>query len=153
MKLEDLLPIFSNDATFISLEYLPPDEEIAELEEKHGIKVHHWPRAVELSQDYDETAALVSELDLVIGVPTAALHLAGALGVPFIAMAPEWPTWMWTGEYLWAKDAQIFRQKGEWKKVTRKVAIYVENLYRNGSEATSGVLGTSELDQPTRKKA
>ena len=43
--------------------------------------------------DFADTAAALSQLDLVIAVDTAVAHLAGALGVPvwiLIAHEPEW---------------------------------------------------------------
>jgi len=139
LKLEQLLPILKLDADFVSLEYLDRDEEIAEFEDKHDITIHNWQRAVHASQDYDETASLVAELDLIIGVPTSVLHLAGAVGTPFIAMAPEWPSWMWAGPYLWAKENTIFRQKGSWENVIQKVSRHVKNIYRNGSKAAASL--------------
>jgi hypothetical protein len=44
----------------------------------------YWSAAID---DYDETAALVTALDLVISVQTAVVHLAGALG------KPAWVRW------------------------------------------------------------
>ena len=46
----------------------------------------HWQDAID---DYDQTAALVSALDLTISVCTAVVHLAGALGRPVWVMAPQ----------------------------------------------------------------
>src|SRR5678815_2207030 len=80
LSLEALLPILKVDGvSWVSLQYMDPTEEIAEMEAAHGIKIHHWPRAAE-SQDYDDQAALVAELDLVITVCTAVVHLSGSLG-------------------------------------------------------------------------
>ena len=125
VKLETFLPLLKLDATFISLEYLDSSEEIQEME-KHGLKVHHWPNIVEVSQDYDNTVALISQLDLVIGVTTTALRVVGALGVPCIAMVQKWPIWAWYGEYLWS-DIKIYRQKDSWSKLITKVARDVNN--------------------------
>ena len=83
------------------------------LEQMYGVKVHHWPRAVE-AKDYDETAALVAELDMVISVTTAVIHLSGALGVPCLVLTPKHPMWRYglTGEtMLWYKSVSLIRQK------------------------------------------
>ena len=82
-KLADLEPILrSIDATWVSLEYKPDkDGEVNAFYERTGIDVHDWPRATQ-TDDYDDTAALVAELDLVITIPQSVVHLAGALGVP-----------------------------------------------------------------------
>jgi ADP-heptose:LPS heptosyltransferase len=70
------------------------------------------------SPDYDETAALVAELDLVISVQTSVVHLAGGLGVPCWAIIPAKPLWRYgmTGDdFPWANSVRLFRQrKHEW---------------------------------------
>ena len=39
--------------------------------------------------------AALTRLDLLVTVDTAVLHLAGALGVPFLALLPFAPDWRW----------------------------------------------------------
>ena len=115
MMLYDMMPILRQDATFISLNYRDADEALM-IEENHGIKVHHWPWAVQ-AKDYDNTAALVAELDLVITVTQAVVHLAGALGTPCWVLVPKEPMWRYrlTGsDFLWAKCVKLYRQKTEW---------------------------------------
>lgn len=115
MMLYDMLPILKQDATFISLNYRDADE-IDTIEQNHDIKVHHWPWAVEV-KDYDNTAALVAELDLVISVTQSVVHLAGALGVPCWVLVPKAPMWRYqlTGDKLpWYNSVKLYRQKVEW---------------------------------------
>ena len=45
--------------------------------------------------DFSDTAALLLNLDLVIGVDTAVVHLAGALGRPVWTLLPFSPDWRW----------------------------------------------------------
>ena len=118
LDLEQMLPILKTSGiTFVSLEYRDPGDELAAFHGKHGIEVRHWPRAAQ-SPDYDDTAALVAELDLVISVQTSAVHLAGGLGVPCWALIPAKPLWRYgmTGEtFPWANSVRLFRQKKhEW---------------------------------------
>ncbi len=66
---------------FINLQY---DECRAELElakTSFGAAIHHFDE-VDMYDDLDETAALVTALDLVISAPTSVSVLAPALGVP-----------------------------------------------------------------------
>lgn len=100
------------DADWVSLQYKDPTEEIAHT----GLPVKHFKRAT-LTDDYDDTAGLVAELDLVIGVHTSVHHLAGALGVPGIILVPDQTLWLYAGEFPWYRSAELFRQKpGEmWK--------------------------------------
>jgi len=72
------------------------------------------------------TAALISELDLVITCDTSIAHLAGALGKPvwiLLASTADW-RWMATREDSpWYPTARLFRQDqpGDWAGVFRKV--------------------------------
>jgi len=91
MGLEALRPLIESvDADWISLQYKDPTKEIA----ASGLPVKHYARACE-TRDYDDTAALVAELDLVLGVSTTVHHLADALGVKSIVFVPSRPTWLY----------------------------------------------------------
>ena len=91
VPLELLLPLLRLDADFISLQYdknIYP--KIKEFEDKHGVALNHWQDMID---NYDETAALVSNLDLIISVPQSVIHLAGALGTPTWQLAPYKALW------------------------------------------------------------
>lgn len=121
--LYDLLPILKQDADFISLQYRDADE-VSILEENHGIKIHHWPWAVQC-KDYDNTAALVAELDLVISVTQACVHLSGALGTPCWVLTPKQPMWRYglTGDSMpWYRSVKLYRQKNEWSGVISELS-------------------------------
>lgn len=116
-SLESILPILKVEGnTFISMQYRNPAAEIAALEKRHGIKVKHWSRAAE-AVDYDETAALVSELDLVITTTTALAHLCGALGKECWVMVPSKPRWFYglKGDAIpWYGSLKLYRQSDKW---------------------------------------
>ena len=70
-------------------------------------------------QDFADTAALVSALDLVISVDTSVCHLAGALGKPCWAVIPYTPDWRWLKQREdspWYPSLRLFRQErfGDW---------------------------------------
>ena len=76
--------------------------------------------------DFEETAAVIANLDLVIAVDTAAVHLAGAMGRPVWVLVPFAPDWRWTldGETSpWYPTARLFRQTslGDWDGVIARV--------------------------------
>lgn len=80
-------------------------------------------------KDFADTAAIVSELDLVICVDTAVAHLAGALGKPVWVLLPAWGTdWRWLqdrGDSPWYPGVmRLFRQKtpGDWSATVMEVA-------------------------------
>jgi tetratricopeptide (TPR) repeat protein len=130
LQLAELLPILrAGGASFVNLQYGPHHDEIAQLERAHGVKVHHWPAAID---DYEETAALVSALDLTISVCTAVVHLGGALGRPVWVMAPvrPEPRYGLRGETMrWYPSVRMFRQQdfGDWQPVISAVAAALEN--------------------------
>lgn len=86
-------------------------------------------RWVDLStsiRDYADTAAFVSQLDLVISVDTSVAHLAGALGRPVWLLLPCAPDWRWLlgrVDSPWYPSARLFRQPqpGDWKTVIAQV--------------------------------
>jgi len=125
IPLSQWLPIFgTEDTCFISLQYGDTAAALEELALRHGKRVAHWQEAID---DYDETAALVSALDLVISVQTAVVHLTGALGRPAWAMVPYCPEWRYgfAGESMhWYPSVRVFRQPslGEWEPVIGAVA-------------------------------
>ncbi|WP_176216891.1 tetratricopeptide repeat protein [Andreprevotia lacus] len=72
--------------------------------------------------DFEATAALISQLDLVITVDTAVAHLAGALGKPVWVLLPVSPDFRWLldrSDNPWYPDARLFRQRqaGDWPGV------------------------------------
>ena len=83
-----------------------------------------WP-APQL-RAFDDTAALIANLDLVIGVDTAAIHLAGALGVPvwiLLSKAADWRWFLDRSDSPWYPSASLFRQAttGDWDEVIGRV--------------------------------
>jgi tetratricopeptide (TPR) repeat protein len=68
------------DVQFINLQYDECSEELLEAEKYFGIKIIVL-QEVDLRNDIDESAALISSLDLVISAGTAVVEIAGALGV------------------------------------------------------------------------
>jgi hypothetical protein len=78
-------------------------------------------------QDFADTAALASRLDLVLAVDTSVAHLAGALGLPLWVMLPWIPDFRWLldrEDSPWYPTARLFRQpaRGDWDSVLRKIA-------------------------------
>ena len=71
---------------------------------------------------FADTAALIDCLDLVLGVDTAVIHLAGALNRP-VWLANRFDScWRWgerAGESVWYPSLREFRQSrpGDWTGV------------------------------------
>jgi len=77
--------------------------------------------------DFDDTAALIANLDLVIGVDTSVIHLAGGLGKPVWMLSRYDACWRWLAEREdspWYPTMRIFRQPqpGAWAPVVERLA-------------------------------
>ena len=124
VSLETLLPLLKTPGiSWVSLQYKDHTEEIDAFEKEHGIKIHHWKRGAE-SRDYDDVAALVMELDSVVSVTTAIIHLCGALGKECHVLVPKQPRWFYglKGTSVpWYNSVKLHRQTGEWEKTVKKL--------------------------------
>jgi capsular polysaccharide export protein len=81
-----LSPVLRLDGVkFINLQHGECSKELALIERLHPGKVINLPD-IDLYDDFEAVAALMSNLDLIISVPTALLELAGALGCPTMAL-------------------------------------------------------------------
>jgi len=110
IPLERWLPLLrAPGCSFVSLQYGDCGAEVAAFNAQHGMQLAHWPEAID---DYDETAALCSALDLTISVCTAVIHLNGALGRPVWVLVPAVPEWRYglRGEKLpWYPSVRLYR--------------------------------------------
>jgi tetratricopeptide (TPR) repeat protein len=90
--------------------------------------------------DFADTAAVIANLDLVISVDTAVVHLAGALGKPVWILSRLDACWRWLADRddsPWYPTARLFRQTtpGEWRTVIETVAKDLTRLVeKNGTK-------------------
>jgi ADP-heptose:LPS heptosyltransferase len=78
-------------------------------------------------ETFDDTAAFIDSLDLVITVCTSVAHLAAALGKPTWILLDTNPHWVWQLERTdspWYPTATLYRQKefSKWEPVMDDVA-------------------------------
>jgi len=119
-RLHDLLPLLDIEASFVSLQKELRPGEIETLE---SCDVRQF--AEDLG-DFSDTAALISQLDLVISVDTGIAHLTGALGKPAWILLTHAPDWRWLlnrEDSPWYPAARLFRQSDsrEWNSVIAQV--------------------------------
>lgn len=135
VALKDWQPIFDAvEAHWVCLQYKDAAAEIK------GTQVVQYPYAT-LTKDYDDTAALVSELDLVICMQTTVGHLAGALGKPCWVMVPQNSQWRYgeaTDRLPWYDSVRIFKADGKWSPVIDRIAteLHQSDLSRGAKETS-----------------
>lgn len=84
--------------------------------------------------DFADTAAIVSQLDLLVSVDTSVAHLAGALGVRCWVLLPRFKTdWRWLRERCdspWYPSLRLFRQveRGDWSDPVREMQAALRQL-------------------------
>ncbi|HTZ02684.1 MAG TPA: tetratricopeptide repeat protein [Xanthobacteraceae bacterium] len=110
IELGKFAPLFAVDgASFVSLQYGPRAADLKKLKRKPPIE--------DLAADFEDfvdTAAAVSALDLVITVDTSVAHAAGALGKPVWVLLPWVTDWRWLlnrEDNPWYPTMRLFRQK------------------------------------------
>ncbi len=114
--LHRLSPMFDLPRTeWISLQTGPPTEDLTDT----YLPITDIGPAI---NSFDQIAAAIAELDLVISVDSEIAHLAGALGRPSWVMLPYLPDGGWmTGrsDSPWYPTMRLFRQPrpGDWQSV------------------------------------
>ena len=110
---------------FVSLQYGPCNDELAEVCNASNVEIHRWDD-LNPDVDIDELAALMSSLDLIITVGNTTAHLAGALGLNVWTLLSVSPSWRWMEDRAdspWYPRMRLFRQttKGNWSDVFQQV--------------------------------
>jgi hypothetical protein len=78
--------------------------------------------------DWNQTAWLLEQMDLVISVDTAVAHLAGAMGKKVWLLLDEDVDWRWGRDgtrTIWYDSMRIFRRTSTWEEVIDRVAANV----------------------------
>ncbi|MBF0124015.1 MAG: tetratricopeptide repeat protein [Magnetococcales bacterium] len=78
-------------------------------------------------KDFMDTAALITQLDLLISIDSSPAHLAGALGCPVWTLVAKPSDWRWLHEREdtpWYPSMRLFRQRqeGDWDEVMERIA-------------------------------
>lgn len=130
--LANWLDILKTECDFISLQYnKEAGEKVERFNKENGTNILHWQETID---DYDETAGLLMNLDLVISAPQSLVHLCGALGVDCWRLCAYQAMWLhgvhgkdapWYGtvKNYW-QDATL-----DWKPVMEKVTKDFKVIY------------------------
>jgi len=93
-----------------------------------AVGVNTYPSSI---QSWADTAALISNMDVVVGMDTAVSHLSAALGRPTWIMLSHYAVdWRWLlnrDDSPWYITAKLFRQprRGDWASVIQQISQYL----------------------------
>lgn len=78
-------------------------------------------------KDFEDTAAVLESLDLLISVDTSVAHLAGALGRPvwlLLSFSPDWRWQLGREDSPWYPGVRLYRQPayGDWERVMQRLS-------------------------------
>lgn len=131
MLLSQFAPLgLVSNISWVSLQKGPPSDQVKEPPK--GMTILH---CMEECDDFADTAALISKLDLVISVDTSVAHLAAAIGVPTWILSRHDACWRWFGsrrDSPWYAAVTHFRQKkpGDWDSLMLDVAIELRKFVK-----------------------
>ena len=81
---------------------------------------------------WDETLAIISNLDLVVSSCTSIVHMAGAMNIPCLVLTSIIPYFTWAVQERttdWYSSVKLFRQKklGDWSAPFIELEDYIKN--------------------------
>ena len=107
-----------------------------EMREADREALQRLPKLIDLGPeliDFSDTAAVISQLDVVVSVDTVVAHLAGALGKPAMILLPHAADFRWLrgrSDTPWYPAAKLLRQPafGDWDSVIGGLAEEIAGL-------------------------
>jgi len=136
LRLAQLTPITElKKFDFISLQKQVPEADAARLAAAPNILDLAADLPAFALTDFAATAAIIANLDLLISVDSAVVHLAGALGKPVIMLTGTPADWRWMldrADSPWYPSLSIVRQPtpGDWTSVISGVAKQLRDTHR-----------------------
>lgn len=127
--LSEFGPLCLPGISFVSLQVGPLSSQVQSG--PVGMTIGDWTSEID---DFYDTAALISCLDLVIAVDTSVVHIAGALGKPVWMLSRFDNCWRWLGyreDSPWYPTLKQFVQpaQGDWfglmQNVKRNLQVYL----------------------------
>jgi tetratricopeptide (TPR) repeat protein len=149
-KLSQWAPLVECGGTFVDLSYHDSAAEVNAF----VLKGHIYRPKIDES-DYEDTLALIAELDLVVCVPTTVMHAAGAIGKPVWVLVPPYTPWefgLYRDDMIWYAPGLVKSYRSKTPDFTDTIdtmAIdYATSYDRARPTATARLHGSPELDHP-----
>ena len=130
IPLLQMISFLPSDLQYVSLQKELSDFDLKVLEKNAFISNYS-----SYLTDFNETAALIDCLDLVITVDTSIAHLAGAMGKRAWLLLSDNADWRWfidTESSPWYPTIKIFRQEeaGDWSRALKRVELELIAQFR-----------------------
>lgn len=108
VPLSSWMPIFEvSDTVFINLQYGDCEQELMQARNILGVDIIGWDD-LDLRNDLEGLAALISNLDCVVSVGTAVAQMTGALGKHLMLMTSRGWTLFGQDQYPWFGNTELF---------------------------------------------
>jgi len=106
---------------FFSIQYGEIEDDIQRIKQQHGIDIF-VDKDFDPYDDIEHAAAQIANMDLVISVSNAAVHLAASMNVPTWVLVGRQPLWHWfldREDSVWYESVKLYRQAnyGNWNHV------------------------------------
>ncbi|MEM7278849.1 MAG: polysaccharide pyruvyl transferase family protein, partial [Pseudomonadota bacterium] len=141
IALDEFAALVDDGHTLVDLQYGDHDEALQAFN-ADGERLHRLP-GLDLTQDIDGVAALVSALDLVVTIDNSLAHLAGALGVPVYLLLPSASERRWLrkrSDSVWYSRMTLFRQAesaDSWCDLIRSVRSAIDTEAPRDCDSTT----------------
>ena len=137
IPLDALVPVLSRkDYEFVSVQYGDVSKLLEDFHRETGRVVRNFS-GIDLYNQIDQSAAVLSALDGLITIDNTTAHLAGALGVQTALLLPQAVDWRWQcpteagGGQIYA-SRRLFRQgkQGDWDAPVAALGAAMDGLFQ-----------------------
>jgi ADP-heptose:LPS heptosyltransferase len=127
IQLKDYLEHCTDDFEYFSLQKEVRENDAQDLQNS---SIRHFSDNL---YDFADTAALISQMDLVISVDTSVAHLAASLNKPTLILIPYAPDWRWMldrDDSPWYPSVKLYRQTtlGDWQPTLQDLFKDLANI-------------------------
>ena len=127
IQLKDYLSYCTDDFEYFSLQKEIRETDTQDLQNS---SIRHFENDL---HDFADTAALISQLELVISVDTSVAHLAASLNKPTLILIPHAPDWRWMldrDDSPWYPTVKLYRQTtlGDWQTSLQTLFIELDSI-------------------------
>ncbi len=142
--------------SLVALQKGEGSQQIQEVSQQFVVRT--LPSLDEQGGAFMDTAAVMSQLDLVVTSDTAVAHLAGALGVPVWVVLSAASDWRWLKQREdspWYPTMRLFRQKelGDWPELFERLAGEVAKAVQGKARLPSRAVVPAEPAPAARSDA